>query len=341
MSTLRLFDKNGVPIPGGDIDALVDRSWVLNGIGHANITIAKTDPACTATRLKFGNRILIQEDDMGTWGGIILPPRSWAASPVQFTAYTIEQLLKDGRYPAASSYSGYAGGIFEDLIASANATEDTLINFGYAYEGGESWTEETTESVYNAMTSIAKRTGQDWEIEPSIDSIGNIQWTAYWRLSRGQDLSESVVLEEGKHFELAGGPLLVEQGPIYNSIKLVAFDGVGSTTTVMAEDEDSIALYGALQGLFNKTVPTGYTAQTYCDHLLSVHKQPRKTFKLAVINDDVDTLGSIRLGNTVTIRLVTYGFTGNGLGLKTQVRILAIEADERDSTLTLVVNEVT
>jgi len=339
VSTIRIFDKSGNTLQGGEIDALVDRSWVLNGIGQANITIAKTDAACTASILKFGNRILIQEDDMGSWGGIILPPRSWSADPIQFTAYTIEKLL-EARYTSASSYTGYAGGIFEDLISSANATEDTLIDFGTAYEAGESWTEETTDNIYKVMAAIAKRTGQDWAIEPGIDSVGKIEWAAYWRASRGQDLSDSIVLEEGMHFEIANGPLLIEQGPIYNSIKLVAYNGVGSTTTVTASDTDSIAEYGTLQGIFNETVPTGYTAQTYCDYLLSIYKQPRKTFKLAVINDEVDTLKSIRLGNTITIRLVTYGFTGNGLGLETQVRILAIEADERDSKVTLVVNEV-
>lgn len=339
MSTIRLFDKAGNPLQGGEFDALVDRSWVLNGIGQANITLSKTDAACTASMLRFGNRILIQEDDMGSWGGILLPPRNWTADGITFTAYTIEKLLEH-RYPGASSYTGYAGDIFEDLITSANTTEDTLIDFGAAYAAGESWTEETTDTVYKAMASITKRTGQDWEIEPSIDSAGKIKWAAYWRSSRGQDLSSDVYLEEGQHFKIATGPLLSEQGPIYNSIKLVKYDGVGVTTTATADDDDSVAVYGTLQGIFNETVPTGYTAQTYCDYLLSVYKEPRKTFKLSVINDEVDTLKNIRLGNTITILLVTYGFTGNGLGLETQVRITAIEVDERDSTLTLVVNEV-
>ena len=339
MSVIRVFDKTGVPLQGGEIDALVDRSWVLNGIGQANITIAKTDASCTDTLLRFGNRILIQEDDMGSWGGIVLPPRNWTADGITFTAYTIEKLL-ELRYPGAASYTGYAGDIFEDFITSANAAEDTLIDFGAAYAGGESWTEETTDTIYKALAAIAKRTGQDWVIEPGIDSVGKMEWVAYWRSSRGEDLSESVVLEEGTHFKIATGPLLSEQGPIYNSIKLVKYDGVGVTTTATADDDDSIAVYGTLQGIFNETVPTGYTAQTYCDYLLSVYKEPRKTFKLSVINDEVDTLKNIRLGNTITILLVTYGFTGNGLGLETQVRITAIEADERDSTLTLVVSEV-
>jgi len=339
VSTIRLFDKTGVPIQGGEIDALADRSWVLNGVGQANITIAKTDAFCTDAILRFGNRILTQEDDMGSWGGIVLPPRNWTADGVTFTAYTIEKLL-DLRYPSAVSYTGYAGDIFEDLITSANATDDTLIDFGAAYAGGESWTEETTDTIYKAMAAIAKRTGQDWEIEPGIDSLGKMEWAAYWKASRGEDLSDTVFLEEGTHFKIATGPLLSEQGPIYNSIKLVKYDGVGITTPATADDDDSIAAYGTLQGIFNETLPTGYTAQTYCDYLLSVYKEPRKTFKLSVINDDVDTLKNIRLGNTITILLVTYGFTGNGLGLETQVRITAIETDERDSTLTLVVSEV-
>jgi hypothetical protein len=339
VSVIRVFDKTGVPLQGGDIDALADRPWILNGIGQANITIAKTDASCTDTLLRFGNRILIQEDDMGSWGGILLPPRNWTADGITFAAYTIEKLLEH-RYPGASSYTGYAGDIFEDLIASANTTEDTLIDFGTAYAGGVSWTEEPTDTVYKAMTTIAKRTGQDWAIEPQIDSVGKLEWQAFWYSSRGQDLSGDVVFEEGTHFKIASGPLLSEQGPIYNSIKLVKYDGVGITTTATATDATSIAAYGTLQGIFNETVPTGYTVQTYCDYLLSVYKEPRRTFKLSVINDAVDTLKNIRLGNTIKIVLVTYGFTGNGLGTTAKVRIQAIEADERDSTLTLVVNEV-
>jgi len=340
VSTIRIFNKVGIPLPGGEIDALVDRSWVLNGIGQANITLAKTDAACTETLLRYGNRILIQEDDMGTWGGIILPARNWNADPIQLTAYTIEQLLKDGRYPAATSYTGYAGSIFEDLITSANAIEDTLIDFGGAYEGGESWTEETTENVYKAMSSIAKRTGQDWSIEPTINSVGNLAWTAYWHQARGQDLSDAVVLEESTHVKIASGPLLIEQGPIHNQIKLEAYSGSTTTTVISDIDADSRAKYGLLQGKFTEAVPATYTAQTYCDYLLSVYKEPRRTFKVSVINDDVDTLKALELGNTITLYLVTYGFSGNGLGTTARVRILSKEADERDSTLTLVVNEV-
>jgi len=339
VSTSRLFDKAGVPLPGGEIDAMADRSWVLNGIGQANITIAKTDASCTDTLLRFGNRILIQEDDMGTWGGIILPPRNWTADGITVTAYTIEKLLEH-RYPGASSYAGYAGDIFEDLITSANSTDGTLIDFGSAYAGGESWTEETTDTIYKALAAIAKRTGQDWEIEPGIDSVGNIAWTAYWTSARGQDLSDDIVLEEGTHFKIAGGPLLIEQGPIYNQIKLEAYSGSTTTTVTSDIDATSRAKYGLLQGKFTEAVPATYTAQTYCDYLLSVYKEPRRTFKISVINDDVDTLKALELGNTITLFLATYGFSGNGLGTTARVRILVKEADERDSTLTLVVNEV-
>lgn len=339
MSVIRVFDKLGVPLQLGEIDALTDRLWNLNGIGQANITIAKTSPSCIEKVLRFGNRVLIQEDDMGQWGGIILPPRNWLADPVQFTAYTVEGLL-EYRNPAMASYTGYAGDIFESLIATANVTEDTLIDFGDAYVGGVSWTEETTNSVYKALVSVAKRTGQDWSIEPTLNTLGNLEWTAFWHQARGQDLSANVFLEEGTHFKTAVGPLLIEQGPIYNSIKLDAYDGVGVTTTVYATDTTSIAQYGLLQHTFNETVPGGYTAQAYCDYLLSMYKEPRRTFKLSVINDDIETLKYLGLGNTISILLVNYVFTGNGLGLETKVRILSKQADERDSTLTLVVNEV-
>lgn len=340
MSIIRLFDKTGAPIRYGDIDAKVDRSWILNGIGSATFSIAKTDPVFREYFIQYGNRVLIQEDDMGQWGGIVLPPRPWSADSVELTVYTIEELLKS-RNPGATSYSGYAGDIFEDLIASANTNEDTLIDTSYLYAAGESWTEDTSSgSVYDAISSIAKRTGQDWEIEPIISATGKLNWIANWHEERGEDLSGEIVLEEGTHFEIPRGALLNEQGPIYNSIKLLAFDGNGGTTTATAEDATSQDLYGLLEGSFSESIPETYTAQTYCDHLLEIHKYPRLTFRVSIINDDVDTLKHIRLGNTVTLHLVTYCFTNEILGAEKNVRITSIEADEYDSTLSLVVTEV-
>lgn len=341
MSQIRIFDKTGEHVRYGEIDALVDRSWVLNGVGSATIRIAKTDPSFKESVIKYGNRVLISEDDIGHWGGIILPSRPWRADSVELTVYTVEELLKH-RNPGASSYTGYAGDIFEDLIASANVNEDTLIDTSYLYKSGENWTEDTSSgSVYEALGNIAKRTGQDWEIEPILDSTGKLAWIANWHESRGVDLSGDVVLEEGTHFRIPSGALLNEQGPIYNSIKLLAFDANGGTTTVTAEDTTSQSDYLLLEGIFSEAVPESYTAQTYCDYLLEKHKNPRLTFRVSIINDDVDTFKNIRLGNTVTLWLVTYCISGDNLGAAKQVRITSIEADEYDSTLSLVVTEVT
>ena len=336
MSQIRVFDSDGKPL--ADLSAAVSRSWILNGTGTAIISIAKTDAKCTENNLRFGNLVLIEETDAGAWGGVILPPRRWGDHEVTVSAYTAERILKHRYYDAATTATGTAGDIFTTLIEDAEAIDD-VFTLDTVYDGGESWTEEVQyTNTLEIMKRISARSGQDWSIEPALTGGGVLYFLARWHESRGTTRA-NVVLEEGTHF--ASTTLaFTEQGSIVNDLTLQAYTGTSTVTTVTASDAASIVSHGTYQGVFTESLPSGYTAQTYADYLLTLYKNPRRTFSLSVVNDTA-TLAYLGLGDIVGVRLMRYGFTENTLGFATTIRVLAKELDTHDSVMTIVADEST
>lgn len=331
---IRIFSNIGEPL--ADLDATARWSSEINAMGKAQITIAKTDAHATEDILRFGNHVLIEHDQAGRWGGEIWTPRPWGKDAITFQAYGKELALKY-RYSDTASFTDTAGGTFSSLVDEGNAAEDMLIDLGAVYDAGLSWTEVPSDNdFYTIMKKLAKFSGQEWSIEPALRGNGRLYFVARWHAARGA--VQDFVLEEGTHFKEDGGNLLIEQGDIYNDIRLTAFNG-STTTTVYAEDSASIAKYGRRQKAFRETIPSDYTASDYADLLLAKYKEPRRTFPLRVINHS-DWLSYCGTGDTVSISLVRTGFTDNEPGLETSVRILGREFREEDGFMTLTVDEV-
>ena len=73
---------------------------------------------------------------------------------------------------------------------------------------------------------------------------------------------------------------------------------------------------------------------------LSEVKNPRNTFKVKALNKD-DLFLSLRLGNTLALRMQTVGFDGtDGIGTNTKVRIIGMRYSDAKNVCELTVDEV-
>src|SRR3990167_7259240 len=75
-----------------EMDCYTDRSWAFNEYGQAKIVIPKNDPKVVRSILNFGNRVVIINDAVELWGGIVYPPRNWDKDSITVTAFSGEFL---------------------------------------------------------------------------------------------------------------------------------------------------------------------------------------------------------------------------------------------------------
>lgn len=347
-SIISIFDREGYLL--GEVEAQVEREWLLNEYGEATFALSKMDSKCTERMLRFGNRVLIQsnaDDDAGVdlpdWVGVIDPPREWGERDVTVTAYSAEYMFTWRRGPGANKQKVTRswGGIFERLIEWANAPEDLYIRAGDIFEVGPS-IERTIEvhEMYNAITGMVKDSGQDWGVEP-VFSGGRLLVAANWWERRG--LESAYMLEEGKNLKLSSSPLS-EQGPLSNDVLAYSNTMVGwnPNRVVTVQDAASIARYGLRQMALSVDAEDSDKAavKSAAGAELKRARQGRRIWDATVVT--AEAIREVRLGNTYPLRHYTSGFYGDdGRGSDAQVRVIGMLWSDADQELRVNIEEVT
>jgi hypothetical protein len=219
--------------------------WRLNGVGPARFTLAWSDPKCTPTNLRFGNRLLLQfSNGLPDWAGVIDLPRQRLEGAVVSTAYSGEQVLDwrvtdKGRYFNAMA-PGY---IFRSLLTEENAEFPTGIEIGAIYEGGVHRTlEYHYHDLLERVKDLARLTGNDFSVTPEYIG-GYLRLKANWHESRGADKSGQVWLVDGANVVEA---TLDEQGNLANHVIFI-----GQGTTWGSERLDAVVNHLSSQQLYD------------------------------------------------------------------------------------------
>ena len=336
-SRITIYDNSGMWL--AELDAQTFRSWKLNDYGSGSFTLSTKDAKCTEQFLQFGNFVYITSDKLPVWGGMIDTPRSWGVGTITSSIYSIEYALKSEHMPnLVQLVTGTPGAIFQKLMTRPLGNNTVPIVVGDIFGKGVSDKKEyNLSNVYDSIASLSNDSGNDWDLLPAIDSNGSLYFIANWYQRKGID--SNFMLYEDHNIKLSDR-LLVEQGKIITYVRAYGEGGAWSSKpTVFEYDEENIAKYGhrsdTLSVKSTGTLMLREAARTYLDE----NKEPRRTFDLVVLNVG-DTYNHVRLGNTHKAEFYNVGFSADGIGISTKVRILQMSFDDLNNQMKLVVDEV-
>ncbi len=306
-----------------EIPCVASRSWLLSRYGQAQISIPISEPKLREVNVQFGNLVLIQNDRLGDWAGVIWPPRTWNTQTCDINAYSAEFIMYGRRSWGGLPMEGAAGSIFEKCVEIAAAVGEIRIEKGQIYQGGPSFSEKPYyERLYDLLVRVSDKSGQEWTLEPKLDSNGRLYFMANWFLQAGT--RRDFALIEGVNI-MDKGSLLVEQGNISNDIT-----GFGQAATNGARpvynqtDPTSIARYGVWQDSRSFDVSLLTSLQYYVKVALAKAKYPRRVYSFTA-NDANNTFDYIGLGDTLPIRLHRTGFYADHKTINGYERVLGIQ----------------
>lgn len=339
---IRIFDRTGVPV--AEFQTTAKRSWVVGGEGRLQFQypVRKTD-VVNEDVLVFGNWILAQNSVLPPWIGVLDTPRNWSSRNVTVSAYTPERVFKWRIGPLEEVLTGSSGTIFEKLIQKVNIAEQTIIRAGSIWRGGTQRQMTVNPSPLSEyLQEIWERSGEDYTWGASITTDGKLLVYGHWFQFLGTDTG--VLLHEGVgggNIE-ATGTVLVEDGPIVNSVFAYG-DGETwqSKPNITVSQAPSVGKYGLRQEGVEYTGVTDVTALKVngAQYVLEF-RRPARSFSVTAINVG-DTFKHIKLGNIFTLQLQSVGFTNGHTGYTSRVRVVGMSYDpDKPNKVQLVVREV-
>jgi hypothetical protein len=337
-SRMTIYDRRGNPLT--EMDATVQRSWILNEVGEANFVVSQFDQKFQRKYIEFGNLVLVEHDKLPAWVGVIDPERKWSSWTATVRAFSAEKLLAFRRGPQAMTVTGTAGSIFQQMVDIANLEEDTLIRVEGVY-GVLPVRQETLNltRILDEVNRVAERSENDWGVEPTLGLDGRLSLAASWWLRRG--VRRMVGLIEGHNLAEGGSSTMTEQGEIIND--LMGY-GEGATwdsrETWLEMDTESIAQYGRRQGSMGfDGVTQMETLRQNTQAALAESAWPRRTWRISAL-DVEETYYNLRLGDELPLVMHTTGFTGDVVGTEANVRIKGMSFSDDKGKVDLVVDEV-
>lgn len=339
---IRVFNRSGFPI--AEFRASVSRSWAMGMEGRAQMILAtKESKYVNSTVLNFGNWLLVESSVLPAWIGMIDVPRAWSTRSVEVNAFSPERIFQYRRGGLEEVLKGSAGSIFEQLLQRVNLAQRTIVQGGSIWKDGP-LQEDTLhpEDLAKHLSSLQEKSQEEYAWEPRISTAGTLAILGHWVYRRG--IVTGIQLQEGRgggNIEATGTPM-IEDEPLINDI-LGYGDGStwSSKANVQTIDQPSIDTYGLRQGSESWSGVTTVGPITNNNQAkLKTEKSPTKTFNVNALNV-ADLFIQLRLGNQFQFVSESMGFTGNSLGLTTNVRIIGMGYDPSQyQKVSLILQEV-
>jgi len=346
-SRIQIFNRAGVPL--AEVDTAVKRGWLLNKDGECDFLVPFGSPAMRRSYLDFGNLVLVTNDAIAPWVGVIEVPRQWKENGVLVHAVSAERLF-DYRSPdkvganniiaEPVQLEGKVGNILQILINLVNEDEDTLLRPGQIWLGGKD-RKQTLKSGSHLkhLNEVIERADYDWCVTPDLaNNILGLKVNLYQK--RGADKSAMIVLEESFNITLQSLPY-EEQGRISNQIVGVSDSSVAANRKgAVHQNAASRARFGLRQDsvVFNNVADYETLDQNTLTEV-NAKAYPRGTARVTIT--DTALFSQIEPGDTVHLILHSAGFLDDAtIGLDAPVRILGMELDDAKGTLDIVVNEI-
>lgn len=344
MDRVVICTRWGEPIT--QVKANVPRSWILNGVGEATLTMSRFDSKCTSDIFKIGNLLWVQSDcGLPDWGGRLNTDLSYDSTSATAKAYTIESLLayRYGRYAMDMLPAGVAGLKIKNLVRIANEQEDTNIEIGKLWMGGRplpKWP-ITTDSIYEEMVRFSQKISHgDVVIEPRLmHQKSGDPFSLYFLLNFYERAGDptNLWLIDGYNISM-GSNLYTETGEIINW--LIGYNASASTEEKrakwFAENKASQREYGLLQRIEEYQYGEEEAIRYQVEYDLDEWKQPAQVFDVKAVNKD-NLFKKLRLGNEFMVFSHSGGHRDRNLkmGVSGRGRIYGMQylPDERTTRL--------
>ena len=337
MQRIRVFDRSGKF--RAEFVGSSHRVWALGDVGMAEFTLATKESKVTRENLEFGNFVLIEDDYLPPWVGVIDPPRGWDDGLIKVTAYDPLHLLET-RYPLREGNLDLtAGSMFRQIIEWARVQELPALAVGdiWSGKGARKYPVNTDTDLAGTVLDLRGQSGHEYTFTHYWTSPTSIGVKANWYEAIGK--LQTRELNE-KNCQLMS-PSALEDGPVLN--RIVASSSAQSSAdrlTVTVEDADSIAAWGLRVGKINPPDADSIAALTNAAEAeLGKYKRPKLVLNLRVTNHG-GLFRYLRLGNVFPVDLHSIGFQQSRLGIKTNVRLNSIALFSEESTAILVADEV-
>jgi hypothetical protein len=329
---IRIYDKDGTrPV---DVVAAAVWSWEVSDTGRLDFDMSSLDAKCQEKYLRPGNLVLIQHTLLPDWVGVIDAEQSWKFGEVSVNARTADIHLDWRDTPMQQIIKGSAGALFKKLLHIANRQGGTVIAVGNVFLGGSTDREEIlNDSVLTHVKSIARNSGNDYDVTPLLDINGRLSLIGNWYKKLVSD--SGLRLRWGYNLARTDNPLTY-RGPIWNSVRGYGDASTsGTRLTSLQEDETSKSLYGLRR--HSETFPGNVTHATLVQNTkqyLQEYKDPFKAFDVTALNVG-DTFTKLRPGSLATLEMPGMGFTNGVLGDSAAVRVMVMEYDNLKDTVRL------
>ncbi len=315
-------------------------SWRWNATGSLSFTMALTDPKLRQEYFTEGNRVLLQFDNgLPNWGGVLTGARDWTEASVSFEAMSAEWLLTTRRTGRNRIFTDApVGVILQSLLQEADAYYPTGLRPGNIWLGGlVHGPEYHYKSLYDVVAEslVGNLSAGAFDVTPVLEG-GYV--TFYVNLYERQGSNKpQVALVETRNVSAIRYREIDETVNVWHMAG--EGDGWGETARVYttAINEESVARHGMREGF---EVRSGVIYQTTLDETarkrLLETAWPTRVLGLTVLSAPPGRFGEYGIGDAVTCRLHSVGFTG----VNRLYEVRAREFFPADGTAGLVLLEV-
>ena len=329
MNTCRFVLADDGGTPRGELPRVrgATFSWVLNGVGAAEITIDRSDQRATASLLTKAPMLIIYSDT-GNWGGVLKRGLRQNGPELVLSAWSNERLLRGRRTDRTRSLDGKTNGVIaQTLLAEANAIWPTRVTAGNIFTAGTAhYYEIHYDDLLERFQDMAETDGHDFEV--TWDRQLN------WYESKGVE-RPNVVLAEGRNV-VRHPTYTYSEDTIVNDQACVGFGTTWAEKIVgTAQDTTSQNVYGLSQAVDDfPSIKEQPTIDLRAATLLANRKDPEQVIDLQAVDRPSGFLASFREGDWVRAVLPSYKLDQ---GFDQMVRVLAREVDAAAGTMRLVV----
>lgn len=329
MSRLVFFKQNGES--EGDIQANCDRGWAINDGGSVVVPVSSEN---VTEYMQFGRLVMVEHPRLPAWAGVMDTPWS-GILPVQMTLYDAPYLLHYRSVSQAITLKGTAGSIVLQMLALANAQEDTRIRAGLVEMGGAA-REHTidTRNIWEQMKAFATTTGMEIALRPDRDATNRIIVYLDFKARLGADTGYLLHDGQNANMEVTGVKV---SGEIWNQVT-----GVGSGSTLASRlisaahrDENSITGYRLRSKVVQfQSVTAISTLEKNTETSLQGSKAPILTLTVNAL-DIGNTFLNARLGNSLVVHGCNVVLPGNVRGWRGLMRITKMGYSESTNKLSM------